>query len=195
MHPAILLIITAVVIFRLIGPLGGSDLTTLLANVSPLAAVMVTGAIYLPRRAAFGVPFGALLLSTVAVNVAKGWPVLDPFTLGAVGAFVLLFILGWCVRGTRRVPVVFGVTIAGTLAFYLLTNTMSFAFEPAYPRGFSGWVQALTVGLPLPGAPPTWAFLLRSLAGDLFFTTLMVLACHPFESRLRRPVQAVVKTS
>ena len=195
MHPAILLTIAAVVVFRLIGPLGGSELTILLANISPLAAVIVTGAIYLPRRAAFIVPFGALFISTVAVNIVKGWPVLDPFTLGAVGAFALLFALGWSVRGTRRVPVVFGVSIAGTLIFYLLTNSMSFAFEPGYPKNLSGWIQALTVGLPLPGAPPTWAFLLRSLAGDVFFTTLMVLACHPFDSRLRRPASAVADPS
>jgi len=195
MHPAILLTIAAVVVFRLIGPLGGSELTILLANISPLAAVVVAGAIYLPRRAAFVVPFGALFVSTVAVNIVKGWPVLDPFTLGAVGAFALLFALGWSVRGTRRVPVVFGVSIAGTLIFYLLTNSMSFAFEPAYLKNLSGWVQALTVGLPLPGAPPTWAFLLRSLAGDVFFTTLMVLACHPFESRLRRPASAFADPS
>jgi hypothetical protein len=195
MHPAVLLTIAAVVVFRLIGPLGGSDLTTLLANISPLAAIMVCGAIYLPHRAAFVVSFGTLVISSVAVNLVKGWPVFDPFTLGAVGAFVLLFVLGWSVRGTRRVPVVFGVSLAGTLAFHLLTNTMSFAFEPAYPRNVAGWIQALTVGLPIPGAPPTWAFLLRSLAGDIFFTTLMVLACHPFESRLRRHSPAVARPS
>jgi Family of unknown function (DUF6580) len=185
MHPGVILAIAAVVVFRMIGPLAGPVVANALANISPLAAVIVTGAIYLPRPAAFVVPFGALLLSTLAVNAVRGWPIVDPFTLGSVAGFLLLFAIGWRVRGTRRVPVVLAVSLSGTLIFYVFTNTISFFFEPAYAKTLSGWLQCLSVGLPQ--YPPTWFFLLKSLAGDLLFTALIILACHPFAWRVNRP--------
>jgi hypothetical protein len=176
---AAVMIVAAVAVFRLIGPLAGGQVSLFLSNLSPLAAVVVAGAIYLPRRVALVVPFGALFVSTVVVNWAQGWPVASPYTAVVAVCFGLVFALAWLVRGTRRIPVVLGMTVAGTLLFYLLSNTVSWVFEPSYPRSVGGWVQSLTIGLPLPGAPPSWWFLVKSLAGDLLFTALMIAVCHP----------------
>ncbi len=186
----ILLVIAAVVVFRLVGPLTGGAVATVLANVSPLAAVVVAGAIYLPRRAAFVVPFGALFISTVAVNLAKGWPVVDFYTLGMLLAFGLLFLLAWTGRGTRRVGTVFALSLTGTVLFYLFSNSIAWLYEPGYAKSAVGWWQAQTVGLPLPGAPPAWWFFLKSLAGDLLFTTLMVAVCHPWRRTAEAPAPA-----
>jgi Family of unknown function (DUF6580) len=190
MHPGVILAIAAVVIFRLVGPLAGPAVANALANISPLAAVIVTGAIYLPRPAAFVVPFGALFVSTLAVNAVKGWPIIDPFTLGSIAGFLLLFCLGWLARGTRRLPVVVATSVAGTLLFYLFTNTVSFFFEPSYAKTLAGWLQCVSVGLPQ--YPPTWMFLIKSLAGDLFFTALIILSCHPFAWRVNRSFSPAV---
>lgn len=178
-----MLIVAAVAVFRLAGPLSGGEVALILANFSPLAAVVVTGAVYLPRRAAFVVPFGALFVSTLAVNVAQGWPVASLYTAVVALCFVLVFALGWLVRGTRRVAAVLGVTVAGTFLFYLLSNTVSWLFEPGYAGTLGGWLQAQTTGLPLPGAPPSWWFLLKSLSGDLLFSALMIAVCHPRAQR------------
>lgn len=193
MHPGAILMIVALVIFRLVGPLMGGDVAAAVANFSPMAAAMVAGAIYLPGKMAFAVPFGALFVSTLLVNWAKGVPLTNWFVLGAVAGFAIQFALGWLARGTRRIPLVLGIMVAGSLVFYLLSNTMSFFFEPAYPRNFGGWIQCLTLGLPLPGAPPTFVFLVRSLFSDLLFISLFILACHPSASPQqlsRHPVQA-----
>jgi hypothetical protein len=176
---AALILVAAVVVFRLIGPLAGGPVSLVLANVAPLAAVVVAGAIYLPRRVAFAVPFGALFVSTVVVNWAKGWPVASPYTAVVAFCFVLVFAMAWTLRGTRRIPAVVGMTVAGTLVFYLLSNTVAWVFEPGYARSLGGWLQSQTVGLPLPGAPPSWWFLLKSLAGDLLFAAVMIGVCHP----------------
>jgi hypothetical protein len=92
---------------------------------------------------------------------------------------MLVFAMAWTIRGTRRIPAVVGMTVAGTLVFYLLSNTVAWVFEPGYARSLGGWLQSQTVGLPLPGAPPSWWFLLKSLAGDLLFAALMIGVCHP----------------
>jgi hypothetical protein len=180
---AAVILVAAVAVFRLIGPLVGGPVSLLLANISPLAAVVVAGAVYLPRRVAFAVPFGALFVSTVVVNWAKGWPVASPYTAVVGLCFVLVFALAWSIRGTRRVPAVLGMTVAGSLLFFVLSNTVAWVFEPSYARSVAGWLQAQTVGLPLPGAPPTWWFLVKSLAGDLLFAGLMIAVCHPRPAR------------
>lgn len=183
---AALILVAAVVVFRLIGPLVGGPVSLVLANISPLAAVVVAGAIYLPRRMAFAVPFGALFVSTLVVNWAKGWPVASPYTAVVAVCFVAVFALASTIRGTRRVSAVLGMTVAGTLVFHLLSNSVSWVFEPAYARSMAGWLQAQTVGLPLPGAPPTWWFLVKSLAGDLLFSGVMIALCHPRAARAHR---------
>lgn len=185
---AALVLVAAVAVFRLIGPLVGGPVSLALANISPLAAIVVVGAVYLPRRVAFAAPFGALFVSTVAVNWAKGWPVLSPYTAVVAMCFVLVFAMAWTIRGTRRPVAVLGMTLAGTLVFYLLSNTVSWIFEPGYARSVAGWVQSQTVGLPIAGAPPTWWFLLKSLAGDLLFAGVMIALCHPRASRAAHPV-------
>jgi hypothetical protein len=68
---------------------------------------------------------------------------------------------------------VLGGTLAASVFFYLVTNTGSWLGLTAYPQTFSGWVQALTVGLP--GYPPTWTFFRNSLAGDLLFAACFVV--------------------
>jgi hypothetical protein len=182
---AAVLIVAAVAVFRLAGPLAGGETALLLANISPLAAVVVGGAIYMPRRAAFMVPFGALFVSTLVVNAVRGWPLISPYTAVVALCFALVFGLAWLVRGTRRVSTVLGVTVAGTLVFYVLSNTVAWFFEPAYAPSVAGWLQAQTVGLPIPGAPP------KSLAGDLLFSSLMIAVCHPRAQRSAAPETVV----
>ena len=111
-----------------------AEVAKIVANVSPLAALVVAGALYLPRRAAWIVPCGALFISTVLLNVVKGFPVLSFDTLAAISGFFAIFALSWQWRGqgSARVsfPTVLGVTALSSVVFYLWTNTASFALPP-----------------------------------------------------------------
>ena len=60
----------------------------------------------------------------------------------------------------------------GALLFYLISNTASWLQLPGYAKTFAGWIQALTVGLP--GFPPTWTFLLKTLLSGGLFASLFV---------------------
>ena len=76
------------------------------------------------------------------------------------------------------------LTVAGcSLAFYLLTNTVSWLSSPAYAKTLAGWVQALTTGEP--GYLPTWYFLRNSLVSDLGFS-LLLLAAYNTEAAFRQ---------
>ena len=88
----------------------------------------------------------------------------------------------WAARWKHlRLGTFAALLFANALAFYLVTNVVCWAIEPAYPGGFGGLVQALTTGLP--GYPPTWMFFRNSLASDFLFAALIFgvayLACRP----------------
>ena len=56
--------------------------------------------------------------------------------------------------------------------------------DPAYAKNFSGWVQALTVGIPGP-YPTTIAFFRNSLIADILGSVLL-LTVYNAEAMLRK---------
>lgn len=163
----VLLLFIAVVAFRLV-PTGWE-------NFSPMAAVVLCCAAYLPKKWAVALPLGAFLVSDIILNLRYQVPPVNPNTLTLLLAFGMIFALGWALRGrattTARMPLLFGCTILGSLLFYLLTNTASWIASPVYAKSFAGWMQSVTIGDPA-FSPPAWVFFRNSLVGDLFFTAL-----------------------
>jgi len=145
----------------------------ILPNFSPLMASALCGALFLPGWIGLAVPVAALMLSDVVLNDHYGAPVLSAQLLWTLPGYLVAVALGWSLRGRSGLLPVLGGTLAASVFFYLVTNTGSWLGLTAYPQTFSGWVQALTVGLP--GYPPTWTFFRNSLAGDLLFAACFVV--------------------
>jgi hypothetical protein len=105
----------------------------------------------------------------------------------------LITSLGFALRGRVRFASLLVASFAGSLIFYVITNTGSWLAEPLYAKTAAGWVQALTVGVP--GWPSTWSFYRHTLFGDLIFTALFVgcmsLRAHPAEQRASEPIRSV----
>jgi hypothetical protein len=57
-----------------------------------------------------------------------------------------------------------------------------------YAQTYSGWVQALTTGLP--GYEPTWTFFRSSLLSDLLFTLLFFACMAATSARAPAPARA-----
>ncbi|MEM8954964.1 MAG: DUF6580 family putative transport protein [Verrucomicrobiota bacterium] len=169
MIPAALILIITVVAFRLIPGIPAEW-----QNFSPMAAIFLCSATYLPKRLALTVPLITFLITDAILNSRNGLPPITPFTAVLALAFGLTFALGWSLRTNPKALRVFSATIAASLAFYLITNTAAWLGSPAYTKNVAGWWQALTTGTP--GFPPTLLFLRNTLLGDLTFTALFV-AC------------------
>jgi hypothetical protein len=83
-------------------------------------------------------------------------------------------------------------SLAASLIFYVITNSVSWIYDPAYAKNLGGWLQALTLGNPAYSATPTWMFFRNSLLSDLFFTLLFVACMNLGRSReTTRPAAAV----
>ena len=184
MIPALLLIISAIA-YRIVTGLFAQPGSIGLLNFAPLAAIALCAAAYFPRKYKFTVPMIALLISDVVLNIHYGFSLLSPFVLSHYLGFALVGCLGLLLQNRRSLKTLLPASIAGSVIFYMVTNLVSWLFDPGYVKNFTGLVQALTVGLPAYSSTPTWIFFRNSLLSDLFFTLLFV-ACMNFGRRTER---------
>jgi hypothetical protein len=184
MIPALLLILSAIA-YRIVTGLFAQSGSIGLLNFAPLAAIALCAAAYFPAKYKFTVPMIALLISDVVLNIHYGFSLLSPFVLSHYLGFALVGCLGLLLQNRRSLKTLLPASIAGSVIFYIVTNLVSWLFDPGYVKNFTGLVQALTVGLPAYSSTPTWIFFRNSLLSDLFFTLLFV-ACMTFGRRTER---------
>ena len=184
MIPALLLILSAIA-YRIVTGLFAQSGSIGLLNFAPLAAIALCAAAYFPAKYKFTVPMIALLISDVVLNIHYGFSLLSPFVLSHYLGFALVGCLGLLLQNRRSLKTLLPASIAGSVIFYIVTNLVSWLFDPGYVKNFTGLVQALTVGLPAYSSTPTWIFFRNTLLSDLFFTLLFV-ACMNFGRRTER---------
>jgi len=173
-----LILFAVAVAFRLLPVLLGVTLQQpeWLPNFSPMAALCLCGAAFLPKRLAIVVPFVALLGTDLILNAHYGFPLFTVEFLGKTVAFAIVAALGWQLRKDTRPGVILPAVVGGSVFFYIVTNTASWLYEAGYAKTASGWVQALTTGLP--GYAPTWVFYRNTFAGDMLFAVLFLACMH-----------------
>jgi hypothetical protein len=182
MIPAAFLILVVVAYRVAFGMMGSND-SGWLHNFAPVAAIALCGAVCLPKRMALALPLGALLVSDIILNVFHYHQPL--FTWEIVPRYLALGLIsevGFLMRNRVRFTGLVTGSVAGSLIFYVVTNTGSWIGDPAYAKSFAGWIQAMTVGVP--GYPPTWWFYRHTLMSDMLFTALFA-ACIWFPSGQR----------
>ena len=177
MIPALLLIVAAVA-YRIVTGLAIISGSTALSNFAPLAAIALCAAAYFPTKFKFTVPMIALLISDVVLNVSYGFSLFSPFVISHYIGFALVGGLGWLLRNRASFKTLLPASIAASVVFYVVTNAVSWLFDPGYSRNFAGLIQALTVGLPQYSATPSWMFFRNSVVSDLLFTGLFILCFH-----------------
>ncbi|HEY0789875.1 MAG TPA: DUF6580 family putative transport protein [Chthoniobacterales bacterium] len=198
MLPALVLTL-GFLLYRLLFLLAGAPVPW--ENFSPLAAICLCTGAYARNRRDVVWPLAGLAVSDVVLNAHYHVTLLDTRMLPGYFCFLALFALGRVVRGVprHRVPWLLGASAAGSILYYLVTNTFDWWFDgPApyaltpYAHNLAGWWQALTIGHP--GFPPTLFFLRNSLASDLLFTVLFVATQTVFSPVSRIPVASPVRT-
>lgn len=156
--------------------LAQQGIVTGVPNLSPLVAFAFAGAVMFPRP----LPWWSWALILLVVDWAC-----DGFSFSTVtqgGRYEILlayacyvFAAWWGSRLRDRAGIVetLGGTLACSVLFYVVTNTMCWWIEPYYAKTAGGWVQALTVGIP--PYPSTLVFFQHSLIADLTGALLLVL--------------------
>jgi hypothetical protein len=194
MIPALLLILSAIA-YRIVTGLFAQPGSIGLLNFAPLAAIALCAAAYFPKRYKFTVPIIALLISDIVLNIHYGFSLLSPFVASHYLGFALVGGLGLFLQNRASLKTLLPASLAASVIFYVVTNTVSWAFDPGYVKNFGGLLQALTVGLPAYSATPTWMFFRNSIVSDLLFTGLFIL-CMKWgrSSELSRATSAALRT-
>lgn len=184
---AAIALFVAVIVYRLGTALAGSH-SGWLPNFSPLAAIALCGAIYLPRRIALVLPMAVLFASDLVLNAHYGASLVS---IEMVSRYVVLAgvaAAGFALRSSPGFAKVLLTSVAGSIAFYVITNTGSWIGDAAYAKTFAGWLQALTWGEP--GYASTWTFFRNTLVSDTLFTAVFVGCMAVANARITAPVPA-----
>jgi hypothetical protein len=142
-------------------------------NFSAAYAIAFCGGVYFSGAMAWWLPLGTLAVTDILLNVFYyQQPVFSSYMLVKTLGFVGIVALGRLFSPNAKSWKLLGGSLLGAIMFYLITNSASWLFDPGYAKTLLGWIQSLTTGLP--GLPPTWMFLLKTLLSSALFTSLFV---------------------
>lgn len=132
-------------------------------NFSPVMSVALFGsAVFANRFAGIALAIAAMAVSDIFLGLHSTLP----FVYGAMAVSGLL---GFLLREKRSALRVLGTALAGSVAFFLLTNLGVFLVQDLYPRSVAGLAECYTMALP---------FFRNALAGDMLFTAVLFLIFH-----------------
>lgn len=142
-------------------------------NYSAAYAIAFCGAVYFSGAMSWWLPLGTLLATDILLNVFYYHePVFSWYMLLKTVGFVVIMAVGKLFSTRDHWLKLLGGGLLGAILFYLITNTASWIYNPAYAKTIAGWIQALTTGIP--GLPPTWEFFRSTLLSAGLFTALFV---------------------
>jgi hypothetical protein len=161
-------------------------------NFSAAYALAFCAGVYFTGAMAWWLPLGVLLLTDIGLNCYYYFHLhLDVWSLPVLksqlfnyAAFGVLILLGRRFKPQSSFLGLLGGGILGALLFYVITNTVSWLFNPfsnvEYSKTWLGWLTALIKGTA--GWPPTWVFFRNTLLSGGLFTALFVGAAKLSEA-------------
>ena len=107
MLPAIILL-AAIILFRVAPWLSGSETLHAIAGVSPLMAFALCGGVFLPKKWALWLPVAAVAVTHVIINVIAGQPVIHWYAVLTVAAVTVVSAVGVVVKKKATLAVILG---------------------------------------------------------------------------------------
>jgi hypothetical protein len=179
MLPTIVLILAATA-YRICYALAGAPASW--ANFSPVAAILLCSAAYLPRKALLLVALGPLFVADLLLNAHYHAPLIDTGMLSRYFSFALIVLLGFALRQKHKYKAlrILAATVAGSCLVFV---TRLFQIIRRLVAGADCWPSRLsTYGLLFPQhflkrsalhrALPYDSSSLRQIAGPAFRRTL-----------------------
>src|SRR5438874_8196532 len=150
-------------------------------NFAPITAMAVFGAISFGRwRTALVTPLLALFASDLGKEylyhhgMSAQWGIYRGMWV-TYGTTALIALMSRLARGTRRVGVMAGTTLLGSIVFFLVTNFAVWARSTRFPHTFDGLLDCYVIAIP---------FFRNSLAGDVVYATILFGAWALAERRV-----------
>ncbi len=143
-----------------------------LVNFQPLGALFFCGMALFGWRGII-LPALAWFITYPITSIAQGYEMSAQLLVPFIG-FAAMIGLATFFKNAKPGRVFLG-SLASAIAFYFITNTLSWAFDPLYaPKSLATLVQALWTGLP--GYAPTWVFFRNAMIAQSLFTAIFLFA-------------------
>lgn len=131
-------------------------------NVAPVAALAIFGGATLAFPWSLIVPLAAMGVADYIIGFDK-----VSITLTIYGSFIVTALLGMTLRKKWRPFRLIGVSLAGSIIFYLATNAAVWWWGELYPRTADGLILAYWFAIP---------FFRYTLLGDIVYCFSLFLA-------------------
>ncbi len=125
-------------------------------NITPIGALALFSGMTVPSLWAIAIPFVSMGIS----DAFLGFHLTLPYVYGS---FALIVGMGYLIRKKMSPLRVGGVSLVGSVLFFLITNFGVWATGTMYAKNASGLLESYVMGLP---------FFRNTLVGDLFFNIL-----------------------
>lgn len=160
-------------------------------NVTPIAAMALSGGIYLGRKnLSFLIPFVTLFVSDLLLNNTinrvffpdqTGFIVWSDYMLYSYLAFGLTVVLGSFLKHLDKSQKIIGGALISSLLFFVITNTGLWMSGTLYPKSFGGLMACYAAAIP---------FFVNTLIGNFIFIAVFVLGIESIFSYAHKTAEA-----
>jgi len=182
-----LLIVLLLAGFRLLGSIYSQSLP----NFQPLPALLLCGVVFLKGPERWLLPLTAWLITDPLTSLAQHNSILGWHNLSVPLGLVVTAGIALLARRRPTLLPVLGSSILAALAFYFVTNLVSFVVDPLYAKTWNGFVQCQWTGPA--GMGSTWPFLRNMLAANLLFSGLFMAARQSLPQVATKPSRALAR--
>ena len=151
------------------------------ANFTSVEATALVGGAKLNRAWRWALPFIALTLSDMLLNLIYGTTAFSAQTPFVYGAFALNIFLGQFIYGKRRYWKLGGLSLTAAVQFFIVTNLGVWFTTPIYAKTVAGLAQCYGMALP---------FFFNSLLGNLLWSFALFTIIDYSQARVARKATA-----
>lgn len=153
-------LISAAVIFRILSN------TFFFFNFTPVIAIaLFSGAKFQDKKWSVIIPVVSLFISDVILSYLNNFDIFHNTILFTYGSILLVILLGRLLNSERlNISKTVSFTLLSSLLFFVNTNIGVWLFSNMYTLDLTGLTKCFVLALP---------FLQKSIAGDLFFATVL----------------------
>ena len=153
-------LISAAVIFRILSN------TFFFFNFTPVIAIaLFSGAKFQDKKWSVIIPVVSLFISDVILSYLNNFDIFHNTILFTYGSILLVILLGRLLNSERlNISKTVSFTLLSSLLFFVITNIGVWLFSNMYTLDLTGLTKCFVLAIP---------FLQKSIAGDLFFATVL----------------------
>ena len=146
-----------------------------LANFTAIGAIALCGTALLQnKKLAYLLPLTAMVLGDIILHLTTPWASFNIVTPVIYACFLLTVVLGRFAE-KPSVAKIGGLAVASSVIFFILTNAAVWAGFNYYPMTLEGLATCYASAIP---------FGLRQLAGELFYSAVLLGAVHYADTKL-----------